>query len=200
MHIIARDEIAALQQEGKRTMPKRNRRVSRLLAAVIPALLASIAIGAPANAYETSDADVVVAGPAAQQQLLGDPVLCPVDDLLVPEGAGSGVVSEWLQYGETLEVSPYDDQIWAGIWFTGWNGPEGWVGTSAPSYYPLPGAPKYSLIARFGDGPYEYLGSSDRSFTNNRPGYLLRVRFRVNDDKPGNGDGAFKVFLGYPCH
>jgi hypothetical protein len=181
-------------------MPKRNRRVSRLLAAVIPALLVSIAIGAPAGAYETSDADVVVAGPAAQQPPLGDPVLCPVEDLQVPEAVGSGVVTEWLQYGETFGVGAYDDRIWAGVWFTPWNGPEGWVGTSAPSNYPLPGAPKYSLIARFGDGPYEYLGSSGRSFTNDRPGYQMRVRFRVNDDYPGNGDGAFKVQVAWPCH
>jgi hypothetical protein len=97
-------------------------------------------------------------------------------------------------------VSPYANQIWAGVWFTGRNGPEGWPGTSAPSYYPAPGAREYSLVARLGDGPYQYVGSSPRTFTNTKSGYLQRVRLRVNDNTPGNGDGAFRVFVRYPCH
>jgi hypothetical protein len=129
-----------------------------------------------------------------------DPRLCPIDDLSVPEGAASGVASEWLSYGETLHVEPYGDHIWAGVWFTGTNGPDGWRGTSASGSYPLPGAPRYGLIARLGNNAYEFVGSGARSFTNNKPGYLQRVRFRVNDDAPGNGNGAFRVFLRYPCH
>lgn len=151
-------------------------------------------------------ADSLPAGAGTQDtspaisKAFSDQILCPVDELLVPEDVGSGVVSEWLSYGESLEVTPYDDQIWAGIWFTGTNGPDGWSGTSASSAYPLPGAPEYSLIARIGNNPYEYVGSAQRSFTNNRPGYRQRVRFRVNDNTPGNGSGAFRVFLRYPCH
>ena len=52
-------------------------------------------------------------------------------DLSVPESAGDGVVTDWLAYGETLSVEPYADQIWAGVWLTGSNGPEGWTNTSA---------------------------------------------------------------------
>jgi hypothetical protein len=126
-------------------------------------------------------------------------LLCPIDDLSVSESSSVGVVSEWLAYGETLRVEPYLDRIWAGIWFTGTNGPEGWSGTVAPWTFPLPGLPKYSLINRLGNGPYGYLGNVARSFTNTTPGYWLRVRFRVNDDVPGNGSGAFRVLLRYPC-
>jgi hypothetical protein len=129
-----------------------------------------------------------------------DPILCPIDELSVPENAASGVVSAWLSYGETLRVEPYGDHIWAGVWFTGTNGPDGWSGTSASSSYPLPGAPRYSLIARIGNNPFQNVGSGARSFTNDKPGYIQRVRFRVNDDAPGNGNGAFRVFLRYPCH
>jgi hypothetical protein len=133
-------------------------------------------------------------------RISSDPILCPIDELSVPENAATGVVSAWLSYGETLRVEPYDDHIWAGVWFTGTNGPDGWAGTSASSDYPLGGVSRYSLIARIGNGSYRYVGSADRSFTNDKPGYVQRVRFRVNDNAPGNGNGAFRVFLRYPCH
>ncbi len=140
-------------------------------------------------------AEVVQGG----EPVLGDPVLCPVDELEVPKNDTSGVVSEWLHYGQTLSVEPYDDQIWSGVWFTGRNGPQGWPNTRAPGSYPMPNGPEFSLIARLGNGPYEFIGSDDRSFTSNKPGYDQRVRFRVNDNQK-RGDGAFRVFLRYPCH
>lgn len=136
---------------------------------------------------------------AADRAALGEPVLCPVDELSVPEST-RGVVSEWLDYGESISVEPLDDQIWAGVWLTGNNGPEGWPNTHAPSSYPLPGSPEYSLIAQLGNGPNEYLGTAAREFTNSTPGVRKRVSFRVNDNVPGNGNGAFTVFVYYPCH
>lgn len=179
----------------------------RWVLGAVPLALAAAAVPAPASA-----ASVPIVQPAGASGDLvpdtgrrspgpaGDPVLCPVDDLSVPESAGGGVVSEWIAYGESLTVSPYPDQIWAGVWFTGWNGPEGWTSTSAPSSYPAPGVPEYSLVGRLGNGGYGYVGASQRTYTNTTPGFLQRVRFRVNDNTPGNGDGAFRVFLRYPCH
>lgn len=137
---------------------------------------------------------------ATSGPVLGDPVLCPVDELEVPEGSSVGVVTEWLDYGESLNISATDHRIWAGVWFTPWNGPGGWVNTPARADYPLPGAPSYGLVARFGNGPYEYIGEADRTYTNNTEGVAKRVRLKVNDNVPGNGDGWFNVMVGYTCH
>jgi hypothetical protein len=160
------------------------RRLSSLALALLGCLAAALFTGAATS-------DPAKAGPQ---------VLCPVDELPVPESAGTGVTSEWLSPGQTLGVTPLADRIWAGVWFTGTNGPEGWTHTRAASFYPLPGVPEYSLIARIGSGPWQYVGNTSRTFTNNTSGLLQRVRFRVNDNAPGNGSGAFKVFLRYPCH
>lgn len=133
------------------------------------------------------------------ESALGPQRLCPIDYISVPESS-TGVVSEWLSYGQSLSVVPQGDTIWAGVWFTGRNGPEGWTNTRAPSSYPLPGAREYSLIARIGNESFRYVGSSSTTFTNNKPGYIQRVLFRVNDNNPGNGNGAFRVFVAYPCY
>lgn len=174
------------------------------LAAAVGVTAVALAFAAPAGAAPKaagngSDVARTTTEPRKSAQR-GDQVLCPVDYIDVPESSSTGVVTEWLSYGESVTVTPLSDQIWAGVWFTGWNGPEGWSGTSAPWYYPAPGAREYSLVARLGSGSYQYLGSSQRSFTNTSPGYIQRVRFRVNDNTPGNGDGAFRVFVRYPCH
>ncbi|MET0419835.1 MAG: hypothetical protein ABW022_27775 [Actinoplanes sp.] len=154
---------------------------------------------APAVAQQGADTDVGPAPTTSRPRLAGPIVLCPVDELSIPENAGSGVVTQWLNYGETITVEPFGDRIWAGRWFIGENGPDGLANTSAPQSYPLPGASEYSLIARIGNNPYQYVGTQVRRFTNTMPGYVQRVRFRVNDDAPGNGTGMFRVFLRYPC-
>ena len=165
-----------------------------MLLAALPVLLAAT----PAQAA-TGDPDRIPATGKHSQRQAGDTVNCPVDELSIPESDGVGVATAWLDYGESLTVAPFADQIWAGVWFTGTNGPEGWTSTSAPSYYPAPGVPEYSLIARLGNGPYGYVGAATQKFTNDTPGYQLRVRLKVNDNTPGNGSGAFRVFVRYPC-
>ena len=165
------------------------------IAAVLVTGLAPAATAAPApDSNDTRRSDRVRSGAA-----LSDPILCPVDDISVPESSSAGVVTEWLAYGESLTVYPYADQIWAGILFTGWNGPTGWAGTVAPSSYPAPGARQYSLVGRFGNGSYQYIGTASRTYRNTMPGYVQRVRFRVNDNAPGNGSGAFRVYVAYSC-
>jgi hypothetical protein len=126
---------------------------------------------------------------------------CPIEDLPVPESSSTGVVTAWIGYGQSITVTPsLSHNIWAGVWFTGQNGPEGWANTWAPGYYPLPGAREYSLIGRFGSGSWHYIGQQQRTYTNTSPGYIERARFRVNDNTPGNGSGAFQVRISYPCY
>ena len=73
----------------------------------------------------------------------------------------------------------------------GWNGPAGWTDSPAPSDYPLPGAPEYSLIGRLGNGPWQYIGNRAFTFHQEKEGYWQKVVLRTNDNNPGNGDGAF---------
>lgn len=92
--------------------------------------------------------------------------------------------------------------IWAGVWFTGQNGPDGWYGTSAGPAYPLPGANQYGLIANLGDGangPKFHVGSGIDAVPSIRwPAYgwpWFHLNLRTNDDVPGNGSGAFTAHV-----
>ncbi|GLY80506.1 hypothetical protein [Actinoallomurus iriomotensis] len=64
------------------------------------------------------------------------------------EGSGRGID---LHPGDSIEVLETGGDIWAGVWFTGRNGPRGWEGWPAPNdgKWPLPGANLYSLIGEF---------------------------------------------------
>ena len=53
--------------------------------------------------------------------------------------------------------------IWAGVWFTGLNGPEGWTdrietNPSSPMH-DVPQAHPFSLVGRFEGEPYFYVGT-----------------------------------------
>lgn len=127
-------------------------------------------------------------------------VPCGTSSLSVPESS-SGVVARTLQSGEAVTVEPLTDEIWAGVLFTGGNGPAGWVGWSAPSHYPRPGVPVFSLIGRLEGGSslgFTYIGDRAMAFQN-LAGFSRTVRLRVNDDVPGNGSGAFRVRLHHWC-
>lgn len=85
--------------------------------------------------------------------------------------------------------------IWAGVWFTGQNGPEGWTDKieSSPRF-PLNNQPRahpFALIARFHGHPYHYVGNGygRRPYTSAEP---RRLTLRINDDVPGNGSGSFR--------
>jgi len=117
--------------------------------------------------------------------------LCALMD--VPESSTS-VYVKTLQPYETLTLTP-GGRIWAGVWFTGANGPEGW-NAIAPSYYPLPGARQYSLLGRLSGQSWQYIGASPRTFYNNSP-YSRPLYARVNDNTAGNGSGAFTLTFCY---
>ncbi len=77
--------------------------------------------------------------------------------------------------------------IWAGYWFTGNNGPEGWVNNPAANDYPLPGSPSFGVLAKLG-GYYQYVGSGRTIDYRNGQS---RLYLRINDNNPANGSGAF---------
>lgn len=141
-----------------------------------------------------------VTTPTARRRL-SDPTLCPIDDVSVPESSKGVLATDWLYYGEGVTAVPdINSKIWAGVWLTGENGPAGWTDWPAGEDYPLPGEPAFSLIGKIGNGPWQYIGRHEKDFTNVKPGYVQKVVLRVNDNLPGNGTGAFRVTLRYPCH
>ena len=84
--------------------------------------------------------------------------------------------------------------VWAGVWFTGENGPRGWGG-SAGAEFPLSGNPPFSLLGMTAEDGYFYIGDGlRRTYLNETlgPGET-RLFLRINDNRPGNGSGAFNV-------
>lgn len=104
----------------------------------------------------------------------------------------TGVV---LDEGEFCSISA-TGEIWAGVWFTGQNGPEGWGSTTQDKNFPLHRttlAHPFSLLAKLGTGgDYVYAGKILNRLVNHT-GEPQRVFLRINDDVPGNGSGSFRA-------
>jgi hypothetical protein len=82
-------------------------------------------------------------------------------------------------------------QIWAGVWFTGQNGPQGWPGPSTDPKFPAPGLPAYSLIGIMNE-QYFFIGPALHiDYPPEAPSTTLFIM--INDDVHGNGSGAFNV-------
>ena len=82
-------------------------------------------------------------------------------------------------------------EIWAGVWFTGNNGPQGWNSIDNNAAFPLPGSRPFALLGTL-DSQNFYIGNSNA--TADRFTTPKRLFLRTNDDVPGNGNGAFN------CH
>jgi hypothetical protein len=88
--------------------------------------------------------------------------------------------------------------IWAGVWFTGLNGPEGWmdrIETNPNSpLHNTPDARPFSLVGRFEGEGYFYVGRGfgRRTFNRSSP---RRLFLRINDNAPANGSGAFQCLI-----
>jgi len=92
--------------------------------------------------------------------------------------------------GDTLIFSAWG-QIWAGVWFTGTNGPRGWDNRDNNNKFPLPGAHPFELLGKLDAGYFE-IGDSRRIDQTPDQGELY---LRINDDVPGNGNGAFQCMV-----
>jgi hypothetical protein len=129
---------------------------------------------------------LLLAGPPPPASA-GPQTLCGLHEDSVPESSYGVVTNTYLEPGESIEITG-GGEIWAGVWFTGTNGPEGWFDTSASSAYPLPGAREYSLLAR-ANGSWIYIGQ--HGTVTNTGSTLAPLEFRTNDNTPDNGSGAF---------
>jgi hypothetical protein len=101
-----------------------------------------------------------------------------------------------LKNGDWLSITA-TGKIWAGVWFTGENGPRGWDGWTAGNDKPLPGSPPFCLLGRTAEDGYFYIGDGiNRTYQNTTlgPGET-RLFFSINDDHHGGGTGAFTVHI-----
>jgi hypothetical protein len=94
--------------------------------------------------------------------------------------------------GTYVDIS-VSGSIWAGVWFTGTNGPEGWAGHVAGSDYPLPGVAPFSLLGKTAQDGYFMIGGGLRRTYYNAtvPNEGTRLYLRINDNIPNNGNGQF---------
>jgi hypothetical protein len=95
-----------------------------------------------------------------------------------------------VKHGDTL-IFHADGQIWAGVWFTGNNGPRGWPNLDNNTKFKLPGSHPYCLLGKLDNG-YFYVGDTTRIDNAMDQGSLF---LRINDDLPGNGNGAFSCLV-----
>ncbi|MDF0675554.1 MAG: hypothetical protein P0120_14625 [Nitrospira sp.] len=112
----------------------------------------------------------------------------------VPESSAGVATGVTLQPGDEFELSG-SGTVWAGVWFTGVNGPEGWMdrieSNPASPYINQPDAHPFSLVGRFGTEPFFYVGTglSRRAYPHQN---ALPLILRTNDNAPGNGSGSFQ--------
>lgn len=107
----------------------------------------------------------------------------------VTEKEGYAWTGVYVRAGQSINIDATNDQIWAGVWFTGWNGPMGWT-SKCNSQCPMPNERAYSLLAQIGSQQV-YVGAG-RTFTAASSGYVV---LKVNDDVPGNGAGYFRAYV-----
>ena len=107
----------------------------------------------------------------------------------VPERASNVTTNFNVKDGDKLLLEAWGT-IWAGVWFTGRNGPDGWSPPSEDPKFPLVGAHTYSLLGRLG-GRYLEIGWGLEYNWLPGNGLSTPLSLRTNDDWPGNGNGSF---------
>jgi hypothetical protein len=140
--------------------------------------------------------DPVVPRSAVPAPVLPDPEqeFLQYRDVTVPENAAAVPTGIRLRPGDDFELDA-GGRIWAGVPFTGENGPNGWDRIEYDRKFFLTGQPNghpFCLLGQLGrDGAYFFIGEHrDRQRYRGEETYELFLR--VNDDAPGNGSGAFQ--------
>jgi hypothetical protein len=127
--------------------------------------------------------------PSAQKTLA-------VDRTVIVREADWGVDTGVVLQDEDEYLIEATGEIWAGVWFTSTNGPEGWNYIDWDLKFPVHGPPNgypFALIGRLGGNGYFYVGK--RYPAAPQPGLWgqlhlgasQRLWLRTNDDTPGNG-------------
>ena len=114
-----------------------------------------------------------------------------------------------LRNGDVYEISEITGTIWAGVKLTGRNGPDGWANrVDYDTKFPLHGgmdpvnAHPYCLLGKLRN--YFFIGSRGRGKVRfiypqlaglmpnvGTPNEGFPLHLRINDDRPGNGNGRF---------
>jgi hypothetical protein len=152
----------------------------------------AVSAGPDSNPWLVNSSGAIFRGSAAGLNRTPCPSWGPRTD--VPESS-TGVSPLNLMPGEAVTLYPRTDTI---IPAFGWpeTGPAGYT-QNATSAFPLPGAPRFSLLVDSGSG-WNYLGASATRVTNTS-GVTRPLRFRTNDDLPGGGSKKFVVDIGLTC-
>lgn len=91
-------------------------------------------------------------------------------------------------------------RIWAGVMFTGQNGPAGWADLAGPRF-PIPNQPVFSLIAGFSEDSFagwrEIGALGSFTYLDAQPAQLL---LGINDDVVQTGSGAFTATVDITRH
>jgi len=168
---LPRNAIANNIEEKK--MAKKMTLTAALLGAVGAALLALMM--------------VVLAQPRAAS---GAETLVVDKTVMVPESAADVNTGVDVHKGDRLVVSA-SGTIWAGVLpgppFEYRNGPQGSDKKDCDPKFPLPCSYPYALLGKL-NGSYFYIGNGIDQIQNSGDS---RLYLRINDDRPGNGNGAF---------
>lgn len=121
---------------------------------------------------------------------------------LVPEASPLVSLDSIIRTGSVVTLEPDPNAtIWSGVLLHGRTGPAGYPWADRDPKFPLRAEPyrPYALIYKFvaasqafSSVPWQYLGAGTISFIAQEEGRLF---FRTNDDRPGNGDGAFRLTI-----
>ena len=174
----------------------RPQRVLLALAAalVVMAALASGAWAIAPSGIESSEEPM----PAPTQPAPAPSVAPTFERTITVKEADAADVSTGLnlQYKDRVSISA-SGAIESGVWFAGWNGPQGWDTYDCAEKFPLPCSRPFSLLKRIGTSGYtsgySYVGRGQDFLYDGRSGELLSLR--INDDTPANGKGAFTAVV-----
>jgi hypothetical protein len=87
--------------------------------------------------------------------------------------------------GDEVTISA-SGQLWAGVWATGANGPEGWS-DKAKGNFPLEGAAVFSLIAGYDNQGWFAVGRGTTKVREPKEAYAQGLTLALNDNNPYNG-------------
>jgi hypothetical protein len=108
----------------------------------------------------------------------------------INEGDAAVDTTIQVQQGDTLIFQVWGT-IWAGVWGTSTNGPQGWSWRDNDQKFPLPGAHPFQLLGLLDTGYFE-IGRYRRLDQTPDQGTLF---LEINDDAHGNGNGAFQCMI-----